>query len=357
MAVVNGTTNSYGAGFVKSKDEDLMSTVSTEDMSMSGNSSTVDTECDVSCPSECTSLSQTSVLGEVGPASFSFLDNLGEGAFGQVFLAQHKATGGSYAMKAVSLGATEAIDSANAERMALGRVGPHPYIVRLFASFETQSRSVLVLEYCSGGDLQHLITWEGRLSEPLTRLYAAEVLLALSHVHKHGLAFRDLKPENVLLDAAGHTRLADFGLASPDQDSEELIVAGTPAFMAPEILEGQVLAESGRLADIYGLGVLVFNMLSGALPFTGKTRKKLFENICTAPIAFPSKFGGEHAKGLVSGLMERNPMQRVGSSQTEAVQDHAFFAEIDFKALMRQEVPVPVTKRTSIFSRIFGSAV
>jgi serine/threonine protein kinase len=240
--------------------------------------------------------------------------------------------------------------------MALGRVGPHPYIVRLFASFETKTRSVLVLEYCSGGDLQHLITWEGRLSEPLTRLYAAEVLLALSHVHKNGLAYRDLKPENVLLDAAGHIRLADFGLASPDEDSEELLVVGTPAFMAPEILEGHHTAESGRLADIYGLGVLVFNMLSGAVPFTGKSRKKLFENICTAPITFPTKFGGDHAKELVSGLMERNPTQRLGSSQTEAVQDHVFFTEIDFKALMRQEVPVPVTKRSSIFSRIFGSS-
>lgn len=332
-----------------------MSTVSTEDVSTSDNFSSVDTDHDGSCPLECFSPSPISVLGEVGPESFSFLDNLGEGAFGQVFLAQHKATGGSYAMKAVNLGATEAIDSANAERMALGRVGPHPYIVRLFASFETKTRSVLVLEYCSGGDLQHLITWEGRLSEPLTRLYAAEVLLALGHVHKHGLAFRDLKPENVLIDAAGHTRLADFGLASPDQDSEDLLVVGTPAFMAPEILEGHHMAESGRLADIYGLGVLVFNMLSGAVPFTGKSRKKLFENICTAPITFPAKFGGDHAKELVSGLMERNPTQRLGSSQTEAVQDHTFFVEINFKALMRQEVPVPVTKRSSIFSRIFGS--
>jgi serine/threonine protein kinase len=354
MAVVNRMTDSYGAGFVKSKDEDVMSTISTEDVSTSDNVSSVDTECDSSCPLECISPSTVSVLGEVGAESFSFLDNLGEGAFGQVFLAQHKATGGSYAMKAVNLGATEAIDSANAERMALGRVGPHPYIVRLFASFETKTRSVLVLEYCSGGDLQHLITWEGRLSEPLTRLYAAEVLLALGHVHKHGLAFRDLKPENVLLDAAGHVRLADFGLASPDQASEELLVVGTPAFMAPEILEGH--AESGRLADIYGLGVLVFNMLSGSVPFTGKSRKKLFENICSAPITFPAKFGGDHAKDFVSRLMERNPTQRLGSSQTEFVQYHPFFADIDFEALTRQEVPVPVTKRSSIFSRIFGSA-
>jgi serine/threonine protein kinase len=350
MAVVN-TTDSFGADAVKSSES--TSTISTEDVSASDIISSVDTDHDVSCLSECPS--PTSVLGEVGPASFSFLDNLGEGAFGQVFLAQHKATGGSYAMKAVNLKATEAIDSANAERMALGRVGPHPYIVRLFASFETQTRSVLVLEYCSGGDLQHLITWEGRLSEPLTRLYAAEVLLAISHVHKHGLAFRDLKPENVLLDAAGHTRLADFGLASPDQDSE-LLVVGTPAFMAPEILGGHHIAEGGRLADIYGLGVLVFNMLSGSVPFTGKSRKKLFENICTAPLTFPAKFGGDHAKGFVSGLMKRNPAQRLGSSQTKALQDHAFFAEIDFKALLKQEVPIPVTKRASIFSRIFGFA-
>merc|ERR1711865_296917 len=124
--------------------------------------------------------------------------------------------------------------------------------------------------------------------------------------------------------------------------------------MAPEILEGH--AESGRLVDMYGLGVLVFNMLSGALPFTGKSRKKLFENICTAPITFPAKFGGEHAKELVSRLMERNPTQRLGSSQTEFVQYHPFFAEMDFEALMKQEVPVPVTKRSSIFSRIFASA-
>jgi len=304
MAVVNGTTNSYGAGFVKSKDEDLMSTVSTEDISTSDNSSTVDTECDVSCPSECTSLSQTSVLGEVGPESFSFLDNLGEGAFGQVFLAQHKATGGSYAMKAVSLGATEAIDSANAERMALGRVGPHPYIVRLFASFETQSRSVLVLEYCSGGDLQHLITWEGRLSEPLTRLYAAEVLLALSHVHKHGLAFRDLKPENVLVDDHYNLRIADFGFAAPiegrDGSGQLRTKLGTESYMAPEIHAKQPY--TGQSVDLFAIGIILFIMMTGHPPFSQAVPQDRFYKFISGNRA--DVFWRSHARNRSGGFSQ-----------------------------------------------------
>lgn len=308
-------------------------------------------------PTSQKSWDDTSELGEVGPASFSFLDNLGEGAFGQVFLAQHKSTGKSYAMKACDRGAAQAMETANAERVALWQVNPHPYIVRLFASFETETRSVLVLEYCSGGDLQHLINWDGRLSEPLARLYAAEMLLALGHVHNCGLAFRDVKPENVLLDSHGHARLTDFGLASPLQETEQEIVVGTPAFMAPELIDGNCLADFGRMADIYGLGVLLFNMLSGALPFSGRSRKQLFENIRMAPLGFPAKFGSELAMVLVRDLMQRDPALRMGAAQTELVQKHAFFADIDFQALMRHEVSVPApARRKSFFSRLFGSA-
>merc|ERR1719329_1257106 len=221
----------------------------------------------------------------------------------------------------------------------------HPYIVQLFYSFQTETRLVLVLQYCNGGDVQGLINREKYLPEPLARLYAAEVLLALSHIHMRDIVYRDMKPENVLIDVEGHAMLTDFGL------SKEKVVGvegtksfcGSLAFIAPELLRKG--SAHGRLVDVYGLGVLCYCMMAGVPPYYNKDKETLLANIKSARLRFPSTMPAE-PQNLIRALMEREPLRRLGAEATRDIGEHAFFESVDFEAVLRREVPVPTRLST-----------
>jgi len=159
-------------------------------------------------------------------------------------------------------------------------------------------------------------------------------------LHERHVVFRDLKPDNVVLDEAGHAMLTDFGLAKQGVSALHgtRSFCGSLAYIAPEILQRRLQRHT---VDIYGLGALLFNMLTGKPPFYNPERWKLENNIRHAPLVLPPCMSNP-AASIIHALMVRDPSRRLGAADTNDVKTHRFFRNTDFEALLRREVPVPM---------------
>merc|ERR1719395_182826 len=173
---------------------------------------------------------------------FILMKVVGKGSYGKVMLVKHKDSGMVYAMKMLrkdNVVKRNQVEHTKTERNVLEAVS-HPFIVTLHYAFQTPKKLYFVLEYCPGGELFFHLSRAGRFSEGRCRFYASEILLAIEYLHTLNIIYRDLKPENVLLDADGHAKLTDFGLCKegiPDAVEGARTVVGTPENLAPEILE------------------------------------------------------------------------------------------------------------------------
>ncbi|KAG7299056.1 hypothetical protein JYU34_017531 [Plutella xylostella] len=223
------------------------------------------------------------------------------------------------------------------ERNILVEMG-HPFIVKLHYAFQTAGKLYLILDFLRGGDLFSRLSKEVMFTEEDVKFYLAELALALEHVHQLGIIYRDLKPENILLDADGHIALTDFGLSKLPADSDKTYsFCGTVEYMAPEVVnrKGHTFA-----ADWWSFGVLMFEMLTGNLPFHGATRHDTMTQILKAKLAMPSNLS-EEAQSLLRALFKRTPQNRLGANSIEDIKKHEFFASIDWEALLKKEVTPP----------------
>ena len=167
------------------------------------------------------------------------------------------------------------------------------HIVVLTIVFQTADKLFFVLDYCAGGELFFHLGKLGRFPEDRTKFYAAQITLALEYVHKLGVIYRDLKPENVLLDSKGNIRLTDFGLSKEGvrgHSSGASSFCGTPEDIAPEDLKRQ---GHGRAVDWWSLGALTYEMISGLPPFYSRNRDTMFDKIMKADISFPPFMSNE----------------------------------------------------------------
>jgi tRNA A-37 threonylcarbamoyl transferase component Bud32 len=279
----------------------------------------------------------------VGLGDFEHVECVGRGSFSTVFLVRKRETGTLYAMKVIDkreVVARKQVDNVNAERRILARLR-HPFIVTLHFAFQTRERLHFVLTYCSGGELFFHLGRVGRLKEELARVYAAEITLALAYLHSLGIVYRDLKPENVLVDGDGHVRLADFGLSKEEVNSGVAGASsfcGTAEYLAPEMLRR---TGHGTGVDWWALGMVLFEMLTGMPPWYTKERDVLFERVCSAPLVFPAHVGAD-ARRLIRGLLVRDAAKRVGVRLGAAeVVAQPFFRGVDWQRLYDRRVDVP----------------
>lgn len=162
----------------------------------------------------------------------------------------------------------------------------HPFIITLHFTFQTPSYIYLGLEYCQGKDLAKHLSEEMTFPEDDVRIYAAEMVLALEYIHQLGVIYRDLKPENVMLNRDGHIMLVDFGLSKKTENNFAKTFCGSPAYLSPEMLEKQGV---GRETDFFSLGVVVYELLFGEPPFYSDNIHLLYQNIQNGVFTFPRK--------------------------------------------------------------------
>lgn len=275
----------------------------------------------------------------VGIEDFEVLKVVGQGAFGKVYQVRKKGTSEIYAMKVMRkdrIVEKNHVEYMKAERDILTKID-HSFIVQLKYSFQTKYRLYLVLDFINGGHLFFQLYNHGLFREDLARIYAAEIVSAVSHLHANGIMHRDLKPENILLDADGHVMLTDFGLAKQfDENTRSNSMCGTVEYMAPEIVLGR---GHDKAADWWSVGILLYEMLTGKPPFIGGNRGKIQQKIVKDKIKLPAFLSSE-AHSLLKGLLQKDASKRLGSGPTgsEEIKRHKWLKPINWKKLEAREI-------------------
>ncbi|XP_047462217.1 rhodopsin kinase GRK1b [Mugil cephalus] len=276
---------------------------------------------------------------------------LGKGGFGEVYACQAKATGKMYANKKLEkkrLKKRKGYEGAIVEKRILAKVHSR-FIVTLSYAFQTKTDLCLVMTIMNGGDLRfHMYNVDEKnpgFDEKRARFYTAQIICGLEHLHQHRIIYRDLKPENVLLDDAGHVRLSDLGLAVelPPGKDKTTGYAGTPGFMAPELLQKK---EYDYTVDYFTLGVTLYEMIAAKGPFRVRGEKvendEVARRILNDPVSYTPSFSKE-CKGICEGLMEKDPAKRLGFKNNECAElkDQPFFKEINWGRLEAGMLPPP----------------
>lgn len=280
---------------------------------------------------------------------FSFLKVLGMGSFGSVLLAEEKASNDVYAIKILkkdTVIADDDVECVLSERRVLSMGCLHPFVNQLYCSFQTEDRLFFVMEYINGGDLMFQIQRSRKFELSRSRFYAAEIVCALLFLHKRHIVYRDLKLDNVLLDAEGHVRITDFGMCKEGVDEDHLAstFCGTPDYIAPEILRE---IPYGFTVDWWSLGVLVFEMLSGQPPFEADTEEDLFDSIMNDEVFYPAWLNKDSV-AICKGLLIKDPVKRICSDYVKSesqIKALPFFKTIDWIALENKMIPPPFRPR------------
>ena len=195
------------------------------------------------------------------------------------------------------------------------------------------------MEYCPCGNLRRILkkSEKNRFSEDKARVYISEIILAIAHMHEHNILYRDLKPDNVLINDDGHIKLTDFGLSKElDEDTlQSRSTVGSHAYLAPEVLEER---PHGKTIDWYQTGVLLYEMLNSIPPFITTDENMIYENIKKAPLVLEYFLSAE-VKDLLTKLLSKNPYSRLGAREgVNEIKSHPWFNSIDWDDLYRKRI-------------------
>ncbi|KAH0832515.1 Serine/threonine-protein kinase psk1 [Fonsecaea pedrosoi] len=300
------------------------------------------------------------IVRKMTAADFTPIRCLGDGAFGTVLLVRQNATGRLFAQKQLTKAFLKVhkkrIESTMSERSILELVNRHPFIVNLYYAFQDHEKLYLILEYASGGELFRHLELEKFFSEEVAAFYIAEIVLALDYLHNTvGVIYRDLKPENCLLNAEGHLLLTDFGLSkvavqdpsTPGGSRCNSLGVGTIEYMAPEIIRGSDESDwgpgYGKACDWWSLGAMACDLMTGKPPFGGGSWTKIQQNIMYQKLSLPY-FLSPDAKDLLTRLLRKEPKKRlgVGPNDINVIKKHRFFRKIDWKKLEAKELEPPI---------------
>ena len=283
---------------------------------------------------------------KISENDFTKIKLIGKGSYGNVFLVRYNKNNMIYAMKVYKksdLREKNQENNTKSERNLLTQIN-FPFIVEVKFAFQTDSKLFLVQEFIQGGDLFFHIHSGQKFSTQKTKFYLVEIILAIDFLHKNNMIYRDLKPENILIDSKGHIKLTDFGLSKIVTNIEEksFTICGTLQYIAPEIISGEGYNES---VDWWSLGIIMYEMLTGKLPFKfnfDNQEEQNDLNIYDKKIKFPSWIE-ENAKDLINKLLNKDPEKRIGSGKegAENIKKHPFFSDIDWNKALNKELRPP----------------
>lgn len=279
---------------------------------------------------------------------FTTLATLGHGSFGQVNLVLHNHSKKLYALKILNknqLYESKNIATVLSERKILENIyDKNPFIVKMLFAFQNVTHFYFGLEYLPGGDLRHLLTRKQTINIHDLRIYVAEIATCLHFLHESDIIYRDLKPENILVDSDGHLKLTDFGLAKDiSQFKKTSSFCGTQYYFSPEIIQHKQYTYS---SDWYQLGVVMFELFYGKVPFFDENRLKLLNMIVSEEPSFPDDSNHE-LNDLIRKLMNKNPEERL---DFDSLRNHPFFKGFSFEEVEKKEYQpsfVPELKHVS----------
>jgi hypothetical protein len=277
----------------------------------------------------------------VNKADLKMMTILGVGTFGRVKLVLHTPTNTPYALKCMRKGqiiALKQVEHVMNEKSIL-EMCDHPFLLTLAASYQDEDELYMLMSLALGGELFSILRERNKFDEPTARFYAANVCSAFEYLHEHRIVYRDLKPENLLLDADGYLKVVDFGFAKIISD-RTWTLCGTPEYLAPEIISNK---GHGLGVDWWAIGILIYEMLVGFPPFCADDPMEIYQKILRGKLSFPAAFP-KHARDMVTKLLNDKPPQRLGCGKRGGrdVREHAFFQKVDFQKLEDKAIQAPI---------------
>lgn len=266
---------------------------------------------------------------------------IGVGAFGRVRLARNNKTGEAYAMKCLSKHAIikKNLQSAVLNEMKLMQCINSSSVIKLHCTLQDSRYVYFVLDLLSGGDFFSLLSRLERLTEDQAKFYSAPIISAFYSLHSKKIAYRDLKPENMVLDSRGFVKLVDLGLAKRILNGYTWTMCGTPDYLAPEIVQNQ---GHNFAVDYWSLGVLLYEMHFGWPPFYSDEPMKIYEKIIACQVSYPSSFS-KHLVDICGKLMKKNALQRLGNMRggIADIVKHKWFGSFDWQGLENRTIVPP----------------
>lgn len=298
-----------------------------------------------------------------------FINFLGKGAFGVVLLVKSKADNKKYALKVISKNSIidkngkevkDTIASVIQEKLILSQIPPSPFIERFYGTAVDERNIYFIIESIDGGELHSQMYNElGSglpMDENIAKFYLSNIIIMLEELHKEKIVYRDLKPENLVIDKeTGYLKLIDFGFAK-QVFRKTWTLCGTPIYTAPEILScvGHTLS-----VDWWSLGIMCYEMRVGDTPFCGRDPLQTFTMILECDIDFSRSIFSDELKDIISKLLVRSQIRRLGSGKDgyKDIQNHSWFKEIDWNKMKKREYVSPKLKREGRKRKVYNGEI
>ncbi|XP_064455652.1 cAMP-dependent protein kinase catalytic subunit 3-like isoform X2 [Ornithodoros turicata] len=291
-----------------------------------------------------------SECGKWSLEDFEIIKTIGTGTFGRVCLVRDRSSS-YYAMKILEIAdiiRLKQVEHVKNEKSILLQVD-HPFIIQMTWTHHDSTCLYMLFEYVSGGELFTYLRNAGRFSSSTGSFYAGQIVLALEYLHRLHIVYRDLKPENLLLDKDGHLKITDFGFAKMLHDSEDdartWTLCGTPEYLAPEIIQSK---GHNKAVDWWALGILIYEMLAGYPPYFDDNPFAIYEKILAGKVDWPRHIDPV-AKDLIKKLLVTDRTKRLGSMKNgaEDVKRHRWFKGTNWEDVLEKRVKPPILPRVA----------
>ncbi|KAF0982136.1 hypothetical protein FDP41_011997 [Naegleria fowleri] len=276
-------------------------------------------------------------------ANYEIMRTLGQGKYSKVKFGRDLETGETYAIKIMNLNyiKKEQMETQLKREIAIMKIMKHPNIVKLKEVLQTENNMYVIMELVTGGELFDRIVAAEKFDEITARRYFHQLVSAVEYCHNQGIAHRDLKPENLLLDSTDRLKITDFGLSSivPNKLGKSQLLkttCGTPNYVSPEVIKEK--GYDGFISDIWSLGVILYVMLTGRLPFDDRNINVLFKKIESGKVDYPIHLSKE-AKHLISHMLQVNPKKRYTIAQIKASKWFQIGYKEEYSVIMPQPQP------------------